>query len=186
MKIKQKQSKKLLWLIIMSLVVIVIGVAIYASTQEWGRNVFSWPVGTTKKRDTPSSPQPSSQQEATESTQKTTPQNTDRPVVSNTGNLTGKRAVTVVVSVEIDGTVVYIRGGFSTLETGGNCFAELAGPGGSVIRKTTTLLPNISTTDCKTIVIPTTELTSGKWNATLHYSADDAEGRSNAEAFTIP
>lgn len=126
-----------------------------------------------------------SQQEKPGESQKIIPPNTDHATLPDPQGSNGNQIVPVVVSSNVDGSIVYIRGGINTPVSEGTCFAELEGPNGEKIRKETALLPNAGTTDCKTISIPISELTKGKWNVTLNYSGTNKEGKSSVDTFTI-
>lgn len=114
------------------------------------------------------------------------PVNTDHPQKNVPGS-NGKKTVGMVASGEVASDTVFIRGGVNgVVDTGGACFAQLSGPYGEVKRKDTALLQNPSTTDCKTISFPSSELSSGTWKFTLNYSSSDTEGVSNEIKLTIP
>lgn len=99
---------------------------------------------------------------------------------------TGKTIVSVVTTSNISDGTLYIRGGINnTVSTDGTCFAQLTGPSGTSIRKDTVILGGASTADCKTIQIPTSELSPGSWSYTLNYSSQNYEGVSNEAAFVI-
>jgi len=116
---------------------------------------------------------------------KTTPPNTDQPAQSEVDESTGKRIVPVVSSTNVDGNVVYIRGGVNTPEATGSCYAILSGPNNARIQKDTTLLPSVNSGDCRTIEIPLSELSAGEWSVTLNFLSDSARGASNAEKIVI-
>ena len=112
--------------------------------------------------------------------------NTDPQAPTSKNEETGKTTVSVVTSSNISNGTVYIRGGVNnTVSTDGTCYAQLIGPNGITIRKQTTLLQGASTTDCKTIQIPVSELAPGSWSYTLNYSSTSTEGVSNEDTFII-
>jgi hypothetical protein len=114
----------------------------------------------------------------------TTP-NTDSPQPIQTVE-NGKSAVKMSASANTTGSTLYVRGGIdNAVVTEGTCYAVLTGPNGLSIRKDTTLLQNPSTTDCKTISIEFSELSSGTWTAALHFTSTTLEGTSNEAPFTI-
>lgn len=118
---------------------------------------------------------------------KTSTPNTDTPIPTTSTGSSGKKSLQMVTSVDITGSDVYIRGGINNaVVQNGICFARLTGPNGESIRKDTTLLQNASTTDCKTITLKTSELSSGIWSVTLNYSSSESEGVSNAVSFAVP
>lgn len=116
---------------------------------------------------------------------KITPQNTDQTPTPTPAPGQTRAQVGIVSTVNVSGGVVYIRGGLNAQSASGTCYAQLTGPQGSVIRKDTSLLQNASTTDCKTIQIPTSQLTKGTWSYTLNFESDQLEGASGAQSFTI-
>lgn len=119
-------------------------------------------------------------------TNKETSVNTDTPAPSQVNNQTGKTVAQMIVSTDVSSSTVYIRGGINNLAVNnGTCSAELTGPSGQTITQTTDLLRNASTTDCKTVSIPTSNLTSGQWKVHLHYISNEAEGKSDDVSFTI-
>lgn len=112
--------------------------------------------------------------------------NTDPQAPTSTNTANNKTVVSVVTSANISGAVVYIRGGINnTVDPNGSCYALLKGPANQKIRKDTTLLQNASTSDCKTIQIPTSELSPGVWSYTLNYSSSNQEGASDEATFNI-
>lgn len=120
------------------------------------------------------------------STANKTKTNSDPQAATSTNSSTGKTVVSVVTSANISNGVVYIRGGVNNLvSTNASCYASLKSPSGSTLTKQTTLLRSASTTDCKTIQIPVSELSKGTWTYTLHYSSSDTEGASSENSFTI-
>lgn len=111
--------------------------------------------------------------------------NTDHPTTPSTVTDSSKKQVQVVASTNRSGDTIFIRGGINYPVSGGSCYVELSGPSGQSIRKDSTVLQNPASTDCKTISIPITELTSGNWTFILHYTSDDYEGVSSEISFAI-
>lgn len=111
--------------------------------------------------------------------------NTDKPSTPTDNKETGKQQVQMTASTNTSGNIVFIRGGVNYPVSGGGCFVLLTGPSGQAVRKDTTVLQNPASTDCKTISIPTRELSPGKWTFTLHYESVDYEGKSNEVSFSI-
>ena len=117
---------------------------------------------------------------------KETRPNTDQPEKPQDNPSTNKNTVSLVASADIVGSSLYIRGGINTpVGTNGTCFALLSGPNGESLNKPTDLLQNPGTTDCRTIAIPISELSSGRWKFTLNYDSPDTEGVSNENTFDI-
>lgn len=111
--------------------------------------------------------------------------NTDvAPIVPTEGG--EKATVNMVVSANVSGDKVYIRGGLNgAVVNDGQCYATLKSSKGTSVRKDTVLLQNASTTDCKTIIVDSSELSSGKWTAALNYSSDTMKGSSDEASFEI-
>ena len=111
--------------------------------------------------------------------------NTDTPAPTTT-NDSGKTVIQVIASADISAGVLSVRGGLNNLVTSdGSCFVLLTGPNGATLRRETTLLQNAATTDCKTISISTGDLTPGTWTYSLHYTSDNATGKSDEATVTI-
>lgn len=113
--------------------------------------------------------------------------NSDKPAAPTTNEASSKKQVQMTASTDASSGTVFIRGGVNYPVTNGTCYALLSGPSGQSIRKDTTLLPNPASTDCKTISIPNSELSPGKWTFTLHYISvsDDYEGISSEVSFSV-
>lgn len=113
------------------------------------------------------------------------PTSTDKPTEPAKGTETSKQQVQMTASTNTSGGIVYIRGGVNYPVSDGSCYALLVGPSDRTIRKDTTILQNPASTDCKTISIPASELSPGKWTFTLYYESGDYEGKSNEVSFSI-
>lgn len=110
--------------------------------------------------------------------------NTDSPVPTTTDETTNKTVVQMSIAAEVYNGTLSIRGGIdNAVLYDGNCYALLAGPNGEIIKKNTVLLQNPSTTDCKTIVVNTNELSKGRWSVTLNYESDNIEGKTDEKTF---
>jgi cytoskeletal protein RodZ len=144
-------------------------------------------VHSTPSIKTASPTTPTTESQPTQDPQsKETPTNTDTPVPAKIDEQSGKTIAQMEASAEVSGDTLYIRGGINNLVvTDGSCYATLTGPDGKTITKTTELLPNASTTDCKTISIKTADLMSGTWTVSLNYTSSTAQGKSNDVTFTI-
>lgn len=116
---------------------------------------------------------------------KTTAPNADKPAEPTPVTGSNKKQVQMIASSDQSNNTVYIRGGINYPVTGGSCYAQLSGPSGQSIRKESAVLSNPASTDCKTISIPASELTTGRWTATLHYTSDEFEGTSSEISFTL-
>jgi len=116
---------------------------------------------------------------------KTETSNSDKPADPTTSSASSKKQVQMTASTDTSNGTIFIRGGINYPVIGGSCYAQLSGPSSQSIRKDTTVLQNPASTDCKTISIPSGELSPGKWTFTLHYTSDDYEGASNEVSFSV-
>lgn len=185
MKIKKQKNKKTTIIIIITIslvVAIVIGFVIFKHIKDSQESRSE--AETIALRSSSDEQQFEDLQNNPE--KKNTAPNTDQPAPTTTDETTGKKQVQMVSSYDIDGDTIYIRGGINnSVEYDGECYASLIGPGGEAIKKTTVLLQNAATTDCKTIQIKSSELAKGSWSYTLRYSSDTVEGASNENIFEI-
>lgn len=111
--------------------------------------------------------------------------NTDTPEPPTVDKNTGKTSVSMIATATISDGSVFIRGGINAIVNDGSCYAQLTSAEGESIRENTILLQNPSTTDCKTIAIQTSSLSSGSWSVKLYYSSNTTEGVSNEASFEI-
>lgn len=111
--------------------------------------------------------------------------NSDKPIEPTSSNSPSKKQVQVVASSDMSSGIIYLRGRINYPVASGSCFAQLKGPSSQNVRKDTTLLQNPASTDCKTIQIPISELTSGKWTFDIHYESDIYEGTSDEVSFSV-
>lgn len=190
---KSSNNKKIIILVIVCFLFIVGTLAfVYLSSRDTHRednqssNKSSSSKNSQSKSSDPSkdtTDQVSSSESDTEA--KKVPQNTDQPEPAPVDKETGKKQLQVVTSHNINADNLYIRGGINTIAYDGACYASLTGPAGQVIKKETTLLQNASTTDCKTIAIPLSELSEGDWKYSLNYISTNAEGSSGEQVAEI-
>lgn len=180
MKIKQTPHKRKIWILVIIAAVVVAGLLISYVVFGFSRNSSDQTTDQTDSKNEPKS----ESEKSSSTTDKTTPPNTDGPAQTEKDD-SGKRVVPVVTSVNVDGSMVYIRGGLNTPEADGTCFAALTGPNNEKVQKDTTLLLNANSTDCKTISIPTSEFSTGQWSYTLNFSSSSAKGQSSVTTFTI-
>ena len=183
MKIKQKTLKRNFWIPAL-IIAAVIGVLVLTYFVLAKGGDFALP-GQTSDKSTSTEKEESEIENTTNTPDKFTPPNSDQPAETEVDESSGKRVIPVVASATVDGNQVYVRGGLNTPETEGTCYAELTGPSNQKIRKDTVLLPSASTTDCKTITIPTSELSTGQWSYTLNFTSNSAKGASSADTFVI-
>lgn len=116
---------------------------------------------------------------------KTKAPNTDAPAQPTPEPGSNKQSVQMIASVDQSNGTVYIRGGANYPVIGGSCYAKLTGPSGQSIQKDSVVLNGPSSTDCKTIAVPVSELSSGQWKLVLHYTSDSYEGASSEVSFNI-
>lgn len=118
---------------------------------------------------------------------KTEPQNTDTPPSPPTSPQTGKKEANVVLTnVGVQDGSVQASGFISNIvETDGTCSFVFTSPNGQVVTKSTSTLQNPSSTACKTITFPASELSSGSWQVQINYSSPDAAGSSNKMTLNV-
>jgi hypothetical protein len=111
---------------------------------------------------------------------KSTRVNTDQQPAPKVDSTTSKTIFPMVASANLTQDSLFIRGGLNgAVVTEGECFALLSGPNGQSLKKSTELLQNAATTDCKTITVNRNELNTGEWTITLNYHSGTAEGSSD-------
>ena len=184
MKIKSKSKKPL---IITSLIITAIAVTT-AIAFIYNANHTSVSDTTSGKSSSNNNPKPGLGSNNSPDTviSKDTSPNTDQPTSPTPDASLEKQRVEMVASVDSSDNIIYIRGGANyPVPSEGTCYVNLTGPSGQIIRKNTTLLQNPNSTDCKTISIPTSELSAGNWSAKLHYSSNTYEGDSSEVTFSI-
>lgn len=186
MKIKKIKNKKNLTIFLLCGAIIL---AVVAYT-TYSINIPQEKWQNRNKEDT--SNQPKNKKETTNDNsrqktpdQKTSTTNSDPQAPVSTDQTTGKTIVSVAASVDVAGDVVYIRGGINNIVSGGVCKVFLKHSSGRTLEKETSILPNASTVDCKTVQIPISELSPGAWTYTLKYLSNTAEGSSSENSFQV-
>lgn len=112
--------------------------------------------------------------------------NSDQPSAPTSNDSSGKKNVQMIVSASISGNTLYIRGGLNyPVPEEGSCFAVITSSSGETTRKDMETLQNPASTDCKTLSLPISELSPGKWSVILKYTSETYEGTSNEAIFTI-
>ena len=178
---KSKKTKKSPLILILSISLpILAGVGVYAYIQHRGSTADDTPQSIHES----DKEQSKNLQDNPEDKQGT--QNTDKPTAPAPAEegLT-KQRVEMESSFDKSSNTLFIRGGINYPVSGGRCFATLTGPTGKVITKDTALLQNPASTDCQTISIPLSELTTGKWSYTLHSQSNAYQGASDSATFSI-
>lgn len=190
MKLKQNKSHKKIAIVLSIIIVLAAGGSAFAYQvkQKNDKHSTKTPDMSTQKKDdkkqNTSDIKKNSKEPTAEESKSTTNTDPQAPTTTNPSN--SKTVVSVVTSANVSSGIVYIRGGINNVvDANGSCYAQLKGPAGQQVRKDTTLLQNASTSDCKTIQIPTSELSPGTWTYTLNYSSNSQEGASNETTFSI-
>lgn len=117
---------------------------------------------------------------------KTETPNSDNPITpSKSSTDSSRQVVQVVASSNKDSSTLYIRGGVNYPVRDGECTVTLTGPNRNTINKTTPIMPGPASADCKTIQIPLSELTTGKWSFTLKYTSPEFFGESEKVEFNV-
>lgn len=188
MKIKNERKNLFIPLSLIVLSIGIMGVLTYAyfynaNTQN-DSAINTRDTNTDEPKSTESDTQQSENLQQNPDNKDTSP-NTDQPAAPTGDNTSDKQQVQLSASVDTSNSTVYIRGGINYPVSGGACYAILNGPSGESIRKDTTLLQNPASTDCRTISVPSTELTLGTWKVKLHYESETYEGTSNEVTFSL-
>lgn len=187
MKITRKKNKKLITILsILAIIILCIG----------GYFAYKYFYSLTPEEPKPTSALDEPKRSATDKKQaaalksdpgqKTTTSHSDKPdapVKSDTSD--SRKIVQVTAATNKDSTTVFIRGGVNYPVRDGQCTATLTGPGGNTITRLTEILPGPASADCKTIQIPLSELSAGKWSFTLNYSSAEFTGKSESVAFNV-
>ena len=184
---KKKNNKKLFYIGLLAVVILCVGG--FLAYQYIYRPYAEKDSGSTKDPSKPLSTKSDKEQAAhlqEDPANKNSSPNTDPAAPISKDKVSGKSTVQMVASTDTSDDKVYIRGGVnSPVSEDGTCYALLKGPSGQSIRKDTTVLQNPASTDCKTISIPLSELASGKWSFTLHYTSTNYEGVSSEVTFSL-
>jgi hypothetical protein len=186
MKIIKKSNKKIILTVSTALVIVMIGILLYvfAYKSEQTNSNKSGGIDVETFEPTESDINQSQQLQTNMDGKKASP-NTDQPATPTQDTGSTKQKVNVSASVDVSNNSVYIRGGMNYPVQDGSCHVQLTGPSGQSIGKDTTILQNPASADCKTITIPTADLSSGTWKFTLQYSSDKYEGASSEVTFSI-
>lgn len=110
----------------------------------------------------------------------------DTPSSPTVDNSTGKQQVNVLLTnTGIFNNTVSASGMVTnSVEQAGSCVFVFTN-GASEITKTSEVLPNPSSTSCKTVSFPSSELAAdGVWKVYIRYSSSISEGVSNTKEFT--
>ena len=183
MKIK-RSTRKINKPIIVTTAILLVVLAAFFTYAFFFKPHDNKPTGTDQPKGTSSNDQQSVESKTDLENKEKAP-NTDTPATPTTSGESTKKQVQMVASVDKSDNTVFIRGGVNYPVSGGECYAQLTGPSGQTIRKNSDALPNPASTDCKTISIPVSNLASGKWSFTLHYTSNEYEGASVEVSFTI-
>ena len=187
MKINRDQKSKKPLLILACILLLILSVTLaymYISRQPDGTSnntvtTETKSLDSTKKSDAEQVQNPQNNPSTKQQTS-----NTDSPTPPPASGIK-KQQIPIVVSTNIASGSVYIRGGINFRDADGSCFAMLSGPSGQSIRKDTVTLQNPASTDCKTISIPSSELSARDWSVKLYYSSNNYEGASDAVKFSL-
>lgn len=185
MKIKQTNKNKLLIAISLFLALIaafLVANALLSKNQS--------------EKSTPQVSQPEIQKPAEESKKNTDNQKNnseDKPVETHSDkpiqpveNPDHTYTVSMISSIEIENGSVFVRGGINNLSSdSGECIAELKHEDGTIVTKTTNLLPGPQSSSCKTIEVPIKQLKTGAWTMKLKYKNQNTTGETDAQKFTI-
>ncbi len=177
---KNKSSKKLIVTLVIVALLTTVGVYAYYHKNTNNNSVTA---DTMESQPNTDEEQSKALKESPDNKEKVV--NSDRPPEPETIEGSELKSLQVTATANISSGTLYIRGGVNYPVEDGRCFATLVGPGGQKITKDTTLLQNPSSTDCKTIQISTSELTSGKWTISLNFESSIYVGKSPDVTVTI-
>ena len=110
---------------------------------------------------------------------------TDTPAAPATDSASGKQIANVLITNAgiFNGKVSASGFVSNVVESDGSCEYVFASDT-QVIKKTSTTLPNATSTTCKTVSFPDTELaTTGTWKVTLNYNSATSAGTSPVKEF---
>lgn len=110
------------------------------------------------------------------------------PSIDNSQALGNKKSVTPIISsVQQNQGKLTIRAYISDVfEDTGTCTAQLTGPGGAVVTKSSSGLENVSYTSCAPLTIQDSLLGTGaKWSLVVKYLSPDANGSSSSQTIII-
>ncbi len=120
---------------------------------------------------------------------KTNRPNTDIPKSPEIDESTGVQAVNVMitsVNQTIDKSKIEASGFVTnSVESEGVCSFSFVHADGTEIIKTTTAMPNPTSTTCKTLHIPSSEFKKGSWDAYLTYSSKISNGSAEPMGFIV-
>lgn len=181
---KQPKTKKIIFAVFLLLTVLVVALFTYFYSKPKGTHDSSKSTTSQSDNTTQSDGEQSKNLKNSPEKKQLAP-NTDTPASPTAATTSSKQQVSMSASTNTSSGIVYIRGGINYPVVDGGCYAELHGPSGQTVHKDTTLLQNSRSTDCKTISIPVSDLVSGMWTFTLHYTSNAYEGVSNEISFTL-
>lgn len=173
---KNKSSKKLILTLVILVTVAAGGLGAYAYYHKTSDN-------NTVVTDTKETMQPDTDKEQSDALKESPDNkekviNSDRPSEPDTVEGSNLKRLQVTATANVSSGTLYIRGGVNYAVDDGRCFATLVGPGSQKLTKDTTLLQGPSSTDCKTIQIPVSELSSGQWTINLNFESSTYIGKS--------
>lgn len=173
---KNKSSKKLILILLTLAVIIASGVGMYAYYHKTSDNNVA--ITDTKETIQPNTDKEQSDalKESPDNKEKVI--NSDRPSEPDAVEGSNLKRLQVTATANVSSGTLYIRGGVNYAVDDGRCFATLVGPGGQKATKDTTLLQSPSSTDCKTIQMPASELTTGEWTVNLNFESSIYIGKS--------
>jgi len=179
MKIKPTSSTKK-YILISILAAVLIGAGAYAY-YVYSQNTSS----PSSPNTTNYQPATNDQQKAGEDTKKqTVDSDTSKGNQSDNGSTPTKDTIAVSITSAIqNGTAVNIRSLIETVTSSGSCTLKLS-KGSNVVTKTSGIQALATSSTCKGFDVPTSEMTKGTWKATLAVTIDGKTG-SATKAITV-
>lgn len=167
-----KPNKKL------SLPLIIIAILLFVGVAAVGAYYYSTSKNTEPAESSGINYNPPTEQEI-ESSQDGKKNSAEQEPEPTQNNSTNKKTVNVGISYsDVYGENLEIRAFTnSTIEGDGTCTATVTKNGATITKKTEAFI-DASSTQCKPIYIPSSELESGTWKINVKFSSSDAEGTS--------
>lgn len=177
--------------ILISAVIVVAAAVVYtavAYTQDlppFGKDTSTLPKNVNLKQSS-SEKQAQKRAEQSPKTSKTTNSNTDTPSQPTASPTTGLKQVNVILTSASQNQATIQASGFvsNVVETDGVCTFVFTS-GSKTVNKTSSTLPNPSSTACKTVDFPATDLSPGTWSVQLLYKSSQSQGSSNKVDLTV-
>lgn len=105
--------------------------------------------------------------------------------LAETGAASATNVVLTYVSQSNDGLLIEASGHIPEIEDGGICTLRLSNDAGDVLEVKNEALANESNTSCRTLIVPTTQLSAGTWEVQLAYESETHLGASESQEVVL-